>query len=130
MNLDALFYPQSIAVIGASDNLGGGKMPYFQIQQMNGYAGKLYPVNPRRPEVAGIKAYPSINDLPEPVDYALVAAPVVLPAAVISIGGYLLLGGTIISAVSQTAVSSEEYGEKSGKIRGRSLEDPAEEAVK
>ena len=76
MNLDALFYPQSIAVIGASDNLGGGKMPYFQIQQMNGYAGKLYPVNPRRPEVAGVKAYPSINDLPEPVDYALVAAPV------------------------------------------------------
>lgn len=60
----------------------------------------------------------------------LVAAPVVLPAAVISIGGYLLLGGTIISAVSQTAVSSEEYGEKSGKIRGKSLEDPAEEAVK
>ncbi|PKN32432.1 MAG: hypothetical protein CVU61_18025, partial [Deltaproteobacteria bacterium HGW-Deltaproteobacteria-19] len=76
MNLDALFYPKSIAVIGASDNLGGGKVPYFQIQQMNGYAGKLYPVNPRRPEVAGIKAYPSIDDLPEPVDYALVAAPV------------------------------------------------------
>ena len=76
MNLDALFYPKSIAVIGASDNLGGGKVPYFQIQQMNGYAGKLYPVNPHRPEVAGIKAYPSIDDLPEPVDYALVAAPV------------------------------------------------------
>ncbi|WP_179285878.1 hypothetical protein [Chryseobacterium sp. VAUSW3] len=61
---------------------------------------------------------------------ALVAAPVVLPAAVITIGGYLLLGGTIISAVSQTAVSSEEYGEKSGKIPGKALEDPAEEAVK
>ena len=60
----------------------------------------------------------------------LVAAPVVLPAAVISIGGYLLLGGTIISAVSQTAVSSEEYGEKSGKIPGKSQEDLAEEAVK
>ena len=60
----------------------------------------------------------------------LVAAPVVLPAAVISIGGYLLLGGTIISAVSQTAVSSEEYGEKSGKIPGKAIEVPAEEAVK
>ena len=60
----------------------------------------------------------------------LVAAPVVLPAAVISIGGYLLLGGTIISAVSQTAVSSEEYGEKSGKIPGKAIEVRAEEAVK
>ncbi len=76
MNLDALFYPQSIAVIGASDNLGGGRVPYFQIQQMNGYAGRLYPVNSRRPEVSGIKAYPTIDDLPEPVDYAIVAAPV------------------------------------------------------
>ena len=48
----------------------------------------------------------------------LVAAPVTLPAVVLSIGGYLLLGGTIIGAVSQTAISSEEYGENSRKIPG------------
>lgn len=60
----------------------------------------------------------------------LVAAPVALPAAVISVGGYLLLGGTLLGAVSQTAVSSEEYGEKSGKIPEKSAGDPAEEAVK
>lgn len=60
----------------------------------------------------------------------LVASPVALPAAVISVGGYLLLGGTLLGAVSQTAVSSEEYGEKSGKIPGKSQEDLAEEAVK
>lgn len=45
----------------------------------------------------------------------LVAAPVALPAAVVSVGGYLLLGGTIIGAVSQTAVSAEEYGDKNRK---------------
>lgn len=61
---------------------------------------------------------------------ALVAAPIALPAAIISVGGYLLLGGTIISAVSQTAISSEEYGENSGKNRGKSGEDPNQEAVK
>lgn len=61
---------------------------------------------------------------------ALVAAPVALPAAVISLGGYLLLGGTIIGAVSQTAISSEEYGENSGKIPGKSPGNPAEEALK
>jgi acyl-CoA synthetase (NDP forming) len=76
MSLERLFYPQSVAVIGASDNLGGGKLPYFQILQVNGFAGRIYPVNPRRPEVGGIKAYPSIEDLPEPVDFAIVAAPV------------------------------------------------------
>lgn len=52
----------------------------------------------------------------------LVAAPVALPAAVVSIGGYLLLGGTIIGAVSQTAVSAEEYGDKNRKSRENSTE--------
>ncbi|MDP2855163.1 MAG: CoA-binding protein [Smithellaceae bacterium] len=75
MNLDLLFHPKSIAVIGASDNLGGGKMPYFQILQMNGFKGALYPVNPRRGVVSGVKAYASIDELPEPVDFAIVAAP-------------------------------------------------------
>ena len=52
----------------------------------------------------------------------LVAAPVALPAAVVSVGGYLLLGGTIIGAVSQTAVSAEEYGDKNRKSRENSIE--------
>ena len=76
MNLDPLFYPKSVAVIGASDNLGGGKMPYFQIIRANGFQGPVYPVNPKRSEVDGIKAYASIDDLPESVDFAIVAAPV------------------------------------------------------
>jgi len=76
MNLNSLFYPKSVAVIGASDNLGGGKMPYFQILRASGYAGALYPVNPRRGMVNGVQAYGSIDELPEPVDFAIVAAPV------------------------------------------------------
>lgn len=45
----------------------------------------------------------------------LVAAPVALPATLVSIGGYLLLGGTLASALSQTAISSEEFGKNSEK---------------
>ena len=52
----------------------------------------------------------------------LVAAPVALPATVIAVGGYLLLGGSIIGAVSQTAVSAEEYGDKNRKSRENSTE--------
>ena len=47
----------------------------------------------------------------------LVAAPVALPATVVAVGGYLLLGGTIIGAVSQTAISQEEYGDRNPKSR-------------
>ncbi len=76
MNLDRLFYPGSIAVVGASNNLGGGKMPYFQIIRGGGFAGPVYPVNPKGGEINGVKVYASIDDLPEPVDFAIVAAPV------------------------------------------------------
>jgi hypothetical protein len=60
----------------------------------------------------------------------LVAAPVALPAAVVSVGGYLLLGGSIIGAVSQTAISSEEYGEKSRKSGENSSENSPGESEK
>ena len=60
----------------------------------------------------------------------LVAAPVALPAGIVTVGGYLLLGGTIIGAVSQTAVSAEEYGERSRKSDGESSENSAQEAEK
>ena len=55
----------------------------------------------------------------------LVAAPVVLPAALVTIGGYMLLGGTLIGAVSQTAISSEEYGKIPPKFDGKLTENPA-----
>ena len=60
----------------------------------------------------------------------LVAAPVALPAAVVSVGGYLLLGGTIIGAVSQTAVSAEEYGDKNRKSRENSTKNSSEASEK
>ena len=56
----------------------------------------------------------------------LVAAPVALPAGIVTLGGYLLLSGTIIGAVSQTAVSAEEYGERSRKSEGKTSELTAE----
>ena len=75
MDLKRLFYPQSIAVIGASAGLGGGKVPFFHILQGNGYRGALYPVNPKYPEINGVKAYASIDELPDGVDLTIVAAP-------------------------------------------------------
>ncbi len=76
MDLTKLFYPKSVAVIGASGNLGGGKVPYFQILRMSRFQGALYPVNPKYKKIDGVKAYASIDELPEAVDLAIVAAPV------------------------------------------------------
>lgn len=75
MGLNRLFYPESIAVVGASPGLGGGKVPFFHVLQGNGYQGALYPVNPKYPDINGVKAYDSIDALPDNVDFTIVAAP-------------------------------------------------------
>lgn len=76
VDLDSLFYPKSIAVIGASAKVGGGKLPYYHILKMIGYKGDIYPVNPKYDEIDGVKFYASIDDLPEGIDLTIVTAPV------------------------------------------------------
>ena len=77
MNLDALFSPRSVAIVGASQNpqkVGG--MP-VQLLQRLGYGGRIYPVNPSSNEVQGLKAYASVAQVPGPIDLAIVAVPAV-----------------------------------------------------
>ncbi|MBW2322395.1 MAG: CoA-binding protein [Deltaproteobacteria bacterium] len=76
MDLEKLFYPSSIAVVGASPNMGEGKLPYYQLLKRTGYQGSLYAVNPMHKEIDGVKVYPAIDDLPEAVDLAIVQVPV------------------------------------------------------
>lgn len=73
--LEHLINPQSVAIIGAStsERRVGGRPLHYLIE--NGYDGAIYPVNPTRDEVQGIKAYPSILDVPQAVDCAIVAVP-------------------------------------------------------
>ena len=73
--LSAALNPQSVAVIGASENpekIGGRPIKYML---RAGYKGRVYPVNPNRPEIQGLKAYPDIASLPEAPDLAIVAVP-------------------------------------------------------
>lgn len=76
MSLKKLFYPESVAVIGASPNMGGGKMPFYRVLKNSGYQGPVYPVNPAHKEIDGEKVYSSIDDLPETPDLAIVQVPV------------------------------------------------------
>ncbi len=74
-SLDPVFHPRSIAVIGASDDPVriGGRPIMYALQY--GYTGKVYPVNPTRETVQGLKAYASIVDVPDHVDCAVIAVP-------------------------------------------------------
>ncbi|EQA98437.1 acyl-CoA synthetase (NDP forming) [Sphingobium wenxiniae] len=71
--LDALFAPRSVAIIGASSDQRrfGGRPIQYLLEA--GFDGPIYPVNPARAEIQGLKAYPSILEVPGPVDCALLA---------------------------------------------------------
>ena len=73
--LQAFFTPQSIAVIGASDKAGSiGRTLVWNLIS-SPFGGTVFPVNPKRPRVLGIKAHPRIGDVPDPIDLAIVATP-------------------------------------------------------
>ncbi len=70
--LEPLFYPRSVAMIGASQNpLKPNGIPLY-LMSMFGYEGNLYPVNPKYDRVGGLKCYPSILDIGEPIDLAII----------------------------------------------------------
>ncbi len=73
--LDTLFKPKSIAIIGASSKeLSIGNVIIKNLVHYN-YTGKIYPINPKEPEIRGIKAYPTIFDVPDDIDLAHVIIP-------------------------------------------------------
>jgi len=71
--LHLLFNPKSIAVIGASDTPGRVGYSLFKNLTTNGFSGPVYPVNPNRETVQGMKAYASIAAVPQKVDLAVIA---------------------------------------------------------
>jgi acetyl coenzyme A synthetase (ADP forming)-like protein len=97
------FNPRSIAVIGASQD--SSKMGYAVMHNLLHFPGQLYPVNNKRSEIQGLKAYHSIADIPAPVDLAVVTVPAIhvprvieecgqkgVPMAVIITAGFKEMG--------------------------------------
>jgi acyl-CoA synthetase (NDP forming) len=68
----ALLRPESVALIGASDTAGRLTARPQTFMGRHGFKGRLYPVNPRRETVLGLKAYPNIAAIPERVDHAYI----------------------------------------------------------
>jgi len=70
--LEEILHPKSIAVIGATASDGVNFVsPLLEF----GFRGKIYPVNPKYPEILGIKSYPRLRDIPDPVDYVISTVP-------------------------------------------------------
>jgi acyl-CoA synthetase (NDP forming) len=71
----ALFSPRSVAIVGQSDDPGKTAGRPLKFLRQMGYAGRVYPINPRRETVLGERAWPSLAALPEPPEHVYVVTP-------------------------------------------------------
>ncbi len=98
-DLDAIFKPRSIAVIGASDT--EHTLNHYILMNLfeANFRGPIYPVNPKHKFVHGIRAYPSVEDIPDEVDLAVILVPKsVIPKVIDQCGRKGVKGLVIVSA--------------------------------
>src|SRR6266568_19843 len=102
--VERLFSPQSVAVVGASEASLGSYV--FQNLHRD-FPGRLYPVNPKRAEVHGVKAYPGVDDLPEAVDMAVILTPAVTVPDIIERSAQRGIGGAVVLAAGFAEAGAE-----------------------
>lgn len=96
-NLERMFRPRSIAVVGASRD--PAKAGSQALTTLTGFPGTLFAVHPRETEIRGVRCYPTLADLPEPVDLAILAIPApaciqaAAEAASRGVGGVFIVSG-------------------------------------
>ena len=116
-NLNRVFNPKRIAVIGASDREGSIGSKIFSNLTVSGYKGEVFPVNPFRQTVQGISAYPSVSKIPCEIDLAIIATPAhTVPQVAEECGKAGIAGVIIISA------GLRETGENSANLEKQLLE--------
>ena len=74
-NLQSLFYPKSVAVIGASENPAKIGHEILKNIKDSGFTGKIYPINPKNPEILGLPCHKSVLEVKDQIDLAIVIIP-------------------------------------------------------
>jgi acetyltransferase len=120
LNLDRLFAPRSLAVVGASDRKGTIGAAVMRNLLEGGFAGTVYPINPRHPTISGQKTYATISDLPEAVDLVVIAVPIQMVPELIEECAATRVGAAVI-----ISSGGKETGEQ-----GRAMEQAIAEAAR
>jgi acetyltransferase len=112
--LKYIFWPRSIAIVGASTKTGSVGQVTFANILLNGYTGVVYPVNLTARSVMGVKAYPSLIHIPDEVDLAVIIIPATyVPETIEECGSKGVKGAVIISA------GFKEIGQKGALLEKR-----------
>ena len=114
--LDSIFSPGTVAVIGATEKSGSVGRTVLWNLMSSPFGGTVFPVNPNRPNVLGIKSYPSIAKIPERVDLALIVTPA---ATVPEIIGECVDAG--VRGVIVISAGFKEVGEEGAELEQKIL---------
>jgi acetyltransferase len=116
--LDAIFAPRAVAVIGATEKSGSVGRAVLWNLVSHPFGGTVYPVNPGRTNVLGIRSYPTIDAVPEPVDLAVVVTPASsVPEVIRDCVSAGVKGAVIISA------GFKEIGPEGAKLERATLDE-------
>jgi acetyltransferase len=122
--LDVFFRPGSVAVIGATESPGSVGRTVLWNLMSNPFGGTVFPVNPKRSSVLGIKTHPNVRDVPGPVDLAVIVTPApTVPAVVGECAEAGVQGAIIISAgFKETGPAGAELeGQVRERLRGGTM---------
>lgn len=123
MALDKIFKAQSVAVVGASAN--PSKLGYMTLNSIikGGFEGDIYPINPKADKILGLTAFPSLAELPESVDLAVIIVPAqYVPKVIQEAGAAGVRGAMILTAGFREAGRADLENElaaaaKTGNVR-------------
>jgi len=110
-NLDKIFQPKSIAVVGASERKGSVGEALLRNLLERGFAGDIHPINPNHKKIKTRAAFPSIRDLEAPVDLAVIATPITSAPQIIRDCVDAGVGGAVI-----ISAGGKEIGEQGKKL--------------
>ena len=117
LNLDRIFNPKSVAIIGASDEEGSVGYALMKNFVEMGFEGKVFPVNLRKTQILGLKAYPTVEQIAEPIDLAVIATPAQTVPDVLEQCGKAGINGVII-----ISAGFKEVGPAGKALEGRITE--------
>ena len=124
-NLDRLFKPNSIAVVGASERKGSIGAALMRNLIERGFPGEIYPINPNHTKIWGKSASPSITDLKTQVDLAVISTPIIMVSQIVKECAEAKIGGVVI-----ISAGGKEIGEAGKKLEAAILKEAKQSGVR
>jgi acetyltransferase len=116
MDLQTLFYPKSVAVVGASTKIGSVGNDIAKNLATQGFAGQVYPVNPKADNLYGLKCYPTLTAVGAPIDLMVIVVPAVSVAMVLREGAGLGIKTAVIISAGFKESGHPDLEEEVAKI--------------